>query len=36
MAGKRGKAVGRDAFEGNVQHRQAFPLENRVMRRAWG
>jgi hypothetical protein len=34
MAGKRGEAVGRDAFEGDVQHRQAFPLENGVF--GWG
>jgi hypothetical protein len=28
MAGKRGEAVDHNAFEGDVQYRQAFPLES--------
>ena len=33
MAGKRVEAVGQDSFEGDVQYRQAFPLENGGLRR---
>ena len=35
MAGKRVKALGRDALKGDVQYRGAFPLEDSVIRRGW-